>query len=83
MSTIHQTQTVFKKTSTGKIQQWRAWVEQTGDGYLLKVESGQVDGKLKETPGQVINEGKQGRTAQEQAIFEATSKLNKKRSRAS
>ena len=82
MSTIHQTQTVFKKTSTGKIQQWRAWVEQTDDGYLLKVESGQVDGKLKETPGQVINEGKQGRTAQEQAIFEATSKLNKKRDEA-
>ena len=82
MSTIHQTQTVFKKTSTGKIQQWRAWVEQTDDGYLLKVESGQVDGRLKETPGQVINEGKQGRTAQEQAIFEATSKLNKKRDEA-
>ena len=82
MSTIHQTQTVFKKTSTGKIQQWRAWVEKTDDGYLLKVESGQVDGKLKETPGQVINEGKQGRTAEEQAIFEATSKLNKKRDEA-
>ena len=75
---IHTTPTVYKKTSTGKIQQWRAWVVKTTDGYLLKVESGQTDGKLKETTGQVINEGKQKRTAEEQAIFQANSKLNKK-----
>jgi len=79
---IHTTQTVYKKTSTGKIQQWRAWVVKTDDGYLLKVESGQTDGKLKETSGQVINEGKQKRTAEEQAIFQANSKLKKKRDEA-
>ncbi len=79
---IHTTPTVYKKTSTGKIQQWRAYVEKTATGYLLKVESGQVDGKLKETSGQVIDEGKQKRSAKEQAIFEATSKLNKKRDEA-
>ena len=79
---IHETQTVYKKTSTGKIQQWRAWVETTDTGYLLKVESGQTDGKLTETAGRVIDEGKQKRTAREQAIFEATSKLNKKRDEA-
>lgn len=79
---IHTTNTVYKKTSTGKIQQWRAWVVKTDDGYLLKVESGQTDGKLKETSGQVINEGKQKRTAQEQAIFQADSKLKKKRDEA-
>ena len=79
---IHTTPTVYKKTSTGKIQQWRAYVEKTTTGYLLKVESGQVDGKLKETSGQVIDEGKQKRSAKEQAIFEATSKLNKKRDEA-
>ena len=56
---IHTTPTVYKKTSTGKIQQWKAYVEKTTTGYLLKVESGQVDGKLKETSGQVIDEGKQ------------------------
>jgi len=79
---IHTTPTVYKKTSTGKIQQWRAWVVKTEDGYLLKVESGQTDGKLKETTGQVINEGKQKRSAREQAIFQANSKLNKKRDEA-
>ena len=79
---IYETQTVYKKTSTGKIQQWRAWVERTETGYLLKVESGQTGGKLKETVGQVIDEGKQKRTAEEQAIFEANSKLKKKRDEA-
>jgi ATP-dependent DNA ligase len=79
---IHETQTVYKKTSTGKIQQWRAWVEATDTGFLLKVESGQTDGAKTETPGQVINEGKQKRSAREQAIFEATSKMNKKRDEA-
>ena len=79
---IYETQTVYKKTSTGKIQQWRAWVESTETGYLLKVESGQTDGKLTETVGQVIDEGKQKRTAEEQAIFEANSKLKKKRDEA-
>ena len=79
---IHETKIVYKKTSTGKIQQWRAWVETTDTGYLLKVESGQTDGKLTETAGQVIDEGKQKRSAREQAIFEATSKLSKKRDEA-
>ena len=79
---IYETQTVYKKTSTGKIQQWRAWVETTATGFLMKVESGQTDGKLTETAGQVIDEGKQKRSAQEQAIFEANSKLSKKRDEA-
>ena len=79
---IYETPTVYKKTSTGKIQQWRAWVERTETGYLLKVESGQTDGKLTETAGRVIDEGKQKRSAQEQAIFEAISKMNKKRDEA-
>ena len=48
----------------------------------MKVESGQTDGKLKQTAGQVIDVGKQKRTAQEQAIFESNSKLKKKRDEA-
>ena len=78
----YETQIVYKKTSTGKIQQWRAWVEKTPTGYLLKVESGQTGNKLKETAGQVIDVGKQKRTAEEQAIFEVKSKLKKKRDEA-
>ena len=79
---IHETEILYKKTSTGKIQQWRAWVETTDEGFLLKVESGQTDGQKTETAGRVINEGKQKRSAREQAIFEATSKVNKKRDEA-
>ena len=79
---IYETPIVYKKTSTGKIQQWRAWVESTTGGFLLKVESGQTDGKLTVTDGQFIGEGKQKRTAREQAIFEANSKLSKKRDEA-
>ena len=48
----------------------------------MKVESGQTGGKLKETAGQVIDVGKQKRTAEEQAIFEVNSKLKKKRDEA-
>ena len=73
-----ETKIIYKKTSTGKIQQWQAYVEKTETGYLLKVKSGQTDGKLTETTGRVIDEGKQKRTAREQAIFEANSKVNKK-----
>lgn len=78
MSKEFETKIIYKKTSTGKIQQWQAWVEKTETGYLLKVRSGQTDGKLTETTGQVIDEGKQKRTAKEQAVFEANSKVNKK-----
>jgi hypothetical protein len=66
-SEIFSTPTVYKKTSTGKIQQWRAWVETTDNGFLLRGESGQTDGKLTETAGREINEGKQKRSAQEQS----------------
>ena len=78
MSKEFETKIIYKKTSTGKIQQWQAWVEKTETGYLLKVRSGQTDGKLTETTGQIIDEGKQKRTAKEQAVFEANSKVNKK-----
>jgi len=74
---IYETQTVYKKTSTGKIQQWRAWVERTETGYLLKVESGQTDGKLTETVGQVIDEGKQKRTAESRQSSRLTRNLRR------
>ena len=78
MNMEFETKIIYKKTSTGKIQQWQAYVEKTETGYLLKVKSGQTDGKLTETTGRVIDDGKQKRTAREQAIFEANSKVNKK-----
>lgn len=70
--------TLYKKTSTGKIQQWRIWV----DGTTINSESGQTDGK-KILSTDVIKRGKnQGRsnetTAAEQASLEAKSRHTKK-----
>ena len=54
MSIIYETVTLYKKTSTGKMQQWRAWVETTNTTAMVyKVESGQTDGKLTTTDGPV------------------------------
>jgi len=79
MSIIYETETLYKKTSTGKMQQWRAWVETTdGTAMVYKVESGQTDGKLTTTDGQIVEKGKQKRTILEQAISEVESKVSKK-----
>ena len=70
--------TLYKKTATGKIQQWRIWV----DGTTINSESGQTDGK-KILSSDVIKRGKnEGRsnatTAAEQAVLEAKAKHTKK-----
>ena len=64
----------YKKSSTGKMVQWRGWTE--NDTYY--VESGQVDGKKTTTAG-VKCVGKQKRSDAEQAAFELNAKLNKKK----
>ena len=64
----------YKKSSTGKMVQWRGWTE--NDTYY--VESGQVDGKKTTTAG-VKCIGKQKRSDVEQAAFELNAKLNKKK----
>ncbi len=69
---------LYKKTSRGKIQQWRIWV----DGSTIHSESGQTDGK-KVLSSDVVKEGKNiGRanetTKEQQALAEATSKHTKK-----
>jgi ATP-dependent DNA ligase len=64
----------YKKSSTGKMVQWKAWAE----NGTYWVESGQVDGKKTTTAG-VKCIGKQGRSNIEQAWFEMNAKLNKKK----
>lgn len=64
----------YKKSSTGKMVQWRGWAE--GDTFY--VESGQVDGKKTTTAGHKCI-GKQKRTDSEQASFQLNAKLNKKK----
>lgn len=69
----YQPSTLYKKTSTGKIQQWKIWTEEN----VIYTEYGQKDGKL-QTTSETIKEGKNlGRTnsttAVGQAILEAES----------
>ena len=68
------TDTLYKKSSTGKMVQWRGWTN--GDTYY--VESGLVDGKKILSVG-VKCIGKQGRTSHEQAEFQLNAKANKKK----
>jgi len=72
------TATLYKKSSTGKIQLWSAEAVKTETGWLLQVTSGQKGGKMTTSAGQVIDEGKQGRNATQQAEFEMKSLAKKK-----
>lgn len=69
--------TLYKKTSTGKIQQWKIWTV----GNVIHSESGQVDGKKiasSDTIKAGKNLGKKTETsAEEQAIAEAKAKFKK------
>lgn len=70
--------TLYKRTSTGAIQQWTMIV----DGPKYWTEYGQVDGKIQETKPTVATPKNVGRanetTAGEQALSEAQSKWQKK-----
>lgn len=71
--------TLYKKTGTGKIQQWKIWV----DGSTIYSESGQVGGKQIPSKDEIKlgkNTGrKNATTAEEQAIAEAKSRFTKKK----
>lgn len=69
--------TLYKKTSTGKVQSWRIWVEKN----TIFSESGQVGGKLVRT-SDTVKSGKSKGTSKEttpeqQALAEARSKWTK------
>lgn len=71
--------TLYKKTSTGAIQQWNISVEQA----YIRTEFGQVDGKLQTTVDKVTagkNVGKKNETTpEEQALLEAKAKWTKQK----
>lgn len=75
--------TLYKKTSTGAIQQWTisVWPEPNGEA-LIMTEYGQLSGKTQEARDFVSegkNIGKKNETsAYEQAVLEATSQWEKK-----
>ena len=73
--------TLYKRTSTGKTEQWRIWTEEN----TIYTEHGQVGGKLQLTQD-VIKEGKNlgkanATTAVEQARAEAAAKWTKQKER--
>ena len=71
---------LFKKATTGKIQEWRIRTEELPGGNWAYISShGQLGGSMVEGKGVVIKAGKQGRTVEEQANAEAASKWKKKR----
>jgi len=71
---------LFKKATTGKIQEWRIRTEELPGGNWAYISShGQLGGSMVEGNGVVIKAGKQGRTVEEQANAEAASKWKKKR----
>ena len=71
-------QTLYKRTSTGKIEQWHVWTE----GSVVYTEHGYIGGKLTQDKGTIAKAKNVGRanetTPDEQAVLEATSKWNKK-----
>lgn len=69
--------TLYRRTSTGAIQQWKVWVE----GNTIFTEYGQVGGALQTTSKDAwtTNEGRSNeRTPEQQAIFEANSMWEKR-----
>lgn len=74
--------TLYKKTSSGSLQQWRIWVELKMSCGLIWTEHGQVGGKLQQGSDAVDegkNLGKKNETsAYEQACLEAQAKWTKK-----
>lgn len=94
MSIVGSLPSLYKKTSTGAIEQWRIWVEtsptinnpNTGEStYDLVTEYGHVGGKLQQARENVAkgkNLGKKNATtAQEQALAQAKSEWEMKLSR--
>lgn len=76
---------LYKLNTRGKEVQWDTWVESNGNGCLIFVQHGQVDGKLQQTSLRITegkNIGKKNETsAQEQAVSEAESKWKKQQDR--
>jgi ATP-dependent DNA ligase len=74
---------LYKKNSTGGIQEWNIWLEQVPDGYLIKTSHGLLGGKIAEDKGKLVKAGKNvGRanktTPETQALSEAQSKFQSK-----
>jgi len=86
MTTEQRLPILYGLSSTGKVKQWTAWVKQNDDGTaMLNVETGYVDGKIRLIPKVIKvgkNIGKKNETTPfEQALSEAKSSFDRKRSK--
>jgi len=71
---------LYKRDSKGKIRQWRGYVDSAPNNrFIMGVETGLVDGNKTANRPRMYWQGKQGRDAKGQAMFELESKVNKKR----
>jgi len=79
MSIITSTQ-IFKRSSTGKINEWTISITENGDGsYEINTSRGQVGGKIVHDTGKVVKEGKAGRSVLDQVTLQANALIKKKR----
>jgi DNA ligase-1 len=69
---------LFKITKTGKKTFWNIEINKKGKSYIITITHGYIDGKIVTEEPIIINVGKAGRSALEQAILEAKSRHNKK-----
>jgi len=71
---------LYKKDSKGKIRQWRGYVDTAPNNrFIMGVETGLLDGNKTTNRPRIYWQGKQGRDAKGQAMFELESKVSKKR----
>jgi len=71
---------LYKKDSKGKIRQGRGYVDTAPNNrFIMGVETGLLDGNKTTNRPRIYWQGKQGRDAKGQAMFELESKVNKKR----
>ena len=71
---------LYKQDSKGKIRQWRGYVDTAPNNrFIMGVETGLLDGNKTTNRPRIYWQGKQGRDAKGQAMFELESKVSKKR----
>ena len=71
---------LYKQDSKGKIRQWRGYVDSAPNNrFIMGVETGLLDGNKTTNRPRIYWQGKQGRDAKGQAMFELESKVSKKR----
>ena len=67
---------LYKKTSTGAIQEWEVYVDDTGCSPVIVTKYGQLGGKI-QTSTELITEGKNiGRSNETSPMQQAVLKLN-------